>query len=123
MSKDRREIQRKMRTLQRAEETGHVAKACHYFGIGRTSFYRWKAAFPKDGEEGLINRPAIPKCMPINHRMRSRRKFFIFGANTISTRCSLFYIWNVITASNYRMRRSHAYPSAMVSFAFRGACA
>lgn len=61
INKDQREIQRKMRILRHAEETGHISKTCRYFGIGRSSFYRWKAAFSKDGEEGLVNRPPVPK--------------------------------------------------------------
>ena len=44
MTKDQREIQRKLRILRYAEEIGHVAKTCRYFGIGRTSFYRWRKA-------------------------------------------------------------------------------
>ena len=61
MNKDRREIQRKLRILRYADEIDHVAKACRYFGIGRASFYRWRAAYQKHGENGLINRPSIPK--------------------------------------------------------------
>ena len=34
MNKDQREIQRKLRILRYAEELGHVAKTCRYFGIG-----------------------------------------------------------------------------------------
>ena len=61
MTKDQREIQRKLRILQYAEETGHVAKTCRYFGIGRSSFYRWRQAYTERGEAGLINAPPIPK--------------------------------------------------------------
>ncbi len=39
MSKDQREIARKLRILRHAEETGHVARTCRYFGVGRSSFY------------------------------------------------------------------------------------
>ena len=61
MNKDQREIQRKLRILQHAEEIGSVVKTCRYFGISRSGFYRWKDAYAKDGEAGLINRPSIPK--------------------------------------------------------------
>lgn len=61
INKDQREIQRKLRILLHAEETGHVAKACRYFGIGRPSFYRWRKAYADHGEAGLINAPPIPK--------------------------------------------------------------
>ena len=61
MSKDRRETARKLRILRHAEETGDVAKTCRYFGIGRSSFYRWRDAYRKGGEEALANKPLIPK--------------------------------------------------------------
>jgi len=61
MTKDQREIQRKFRILRHAEETGHVAKTCRYFGISRSSFYRWRQAYADRFEAGLINAPPIPK--------------------------------------------------------------
>lgn len=61
MNKDQREIQRKLRILRHADKIGHVARTCRYFGIGRASFYRWREAYRKHGEAGLINRPTIPK--------------------------------------------------------------
>ncbi|MBI1621677.1 helix-turn-helix domain-containing protein [Aquamicrobium sp. cd-1] len=61
MSKVRREITRKLRILQHAEETGDVSKTCRYFGVGRSSFYRWQTAYRKHGDAGLVNRPPIPK--------------------------------------------------------------
>ncbi len=47
MTQKDRDIQRKLRILRHAEETGHVGRTCRYFGIGRASFYRWKAALEK----------------------------------------------------------------------------
>lgn len=61
MTKDQREIQRKLRILRYAAEIGHVAKTSRYFGIGRSSFYRWRPAYSIRGESGLINAPPIPK--------------------------------------------------------------
>jgi len=52
MNKDQHEIQRKLRILRYADEIGHVAKACRCFGIGRASFYRWRNAYQKHGENG-----------------------------------------------------------------------
>jgi transposase-like protein len=49
MNKDQREIQRKLRILRYAEELGHVAKTCRYFGIGRSRFYRWRQAYAERG--------------------------------------------------------------------------
>ncbi len=61
MNKDQREIQRKLRILRYADEIGSVVKACRYFGVGRSSFYRWRQAYAERGEAGLINAPPIPK--------------------------------------------------------------
>lgn len=57
MTKDQRQIQRKLRILRYAEEISHVAKTCRYFGIGRISFYRWCKDYAERGEAGLINGP------------------------------------------------------------------
>ncbi len=40
---------------------GHVARTCRYFGVGRSSFYRWKVAYDQRGEAGLVNAKPIPK--------------------------------------------------------------
>ncbi len=61
---DEREVQRKLRVLQHAERTGQVAKTCRYFGIGRASFYRWKRAYQRYGEDGLAGAKTIPKKPP-----------------------------------------------------------
>src|ERR1700682_2602153 len=47
-------IQRKLRVLRHAEHIGDVSKTCRYFGIGRASFCRWRAAFQRQGEAGLV---------------------------------------------------------------------
>ena len=56
-----REIQRKLKILKQAEETRHVGRTCRYFGIGRASFYRWKAAREKHREAALVREKPIPK--------------------------------------------------------------
>ena len=61
MPKDQREILSKLRKLRHVEETGHVAKTCRYFGIARSSFYRWRQAYADRGEAGLINALPFPK--------------------------------------------------------------
>ncbi len=50
-----RDIKRKFRNLLHADKIGSVSKTCRYFGIGRSSFYRWRAAYRDWGEAGLIN--------------------------------------------------------------------
>jgi transposase len=57
MNQKERDIQRKLRILRHAEEICRVTKTCRYFGIGRATFYRWKALYKMDGEAGLIIEP------------------------------------------------------------------
>jgi transposase len=61
MTKEEHDIQRKLKVLRHAEKTGQVARTCRYFGVGRSSFYRWKAAYEQRGEAGLVNAKPIPK--------------------------------------------------------------
>ena len=50
MTHEKRDIQRKLRLLQHAEKIGNIRKACRYFGVGRSSFYRWQDAYQKWGD-------------------------------------------------------------------------
>jgi transposase len=61
MTSQEREVQRKLKVLRHAEKSHHVAKTYRYFGVGRSSFYRWKAAYERYGESGLVNAKPIPK--------------------------------------------------------------
>jgi hypothetical protein len=45
-----------LRVLSHAEQIGDISRTCRYFGIGRASFYRWKAAFQKQGEAVRLRR-------------------------------------------------------------------
>ena len=64
MTEDQREIRRKLRVLEHAEQTGPVRKTCHYFGIGRASFYRWRHLYQDHGAAGLINKRSVPHSHP-----------------------------------------------------------
>jgi hypothetical protein len=50
-----------LRILPYAEKTGRVARSCRYFGVGRSSFYRWHQAYAERGAAGPIDAPPIPK--------------------------------------------------------------
>ena len=64
MNEEQRLVQKRLRVLKHAQMTGNVRKTCHYFGIPRSSFYRWKKAFDRDGESGLINKPRVARNHP-----------------------------------------------------------
>lgn len=110
---DQREIQRKLRVLQHAERTGQVSKTCLYFGIGRASFYRWKRAYERNGEDALANAKPIPKLRLTRHRSRSRRRFSIFGASTTSGPNASCGTWRAIMQFACRTRPFTASSGAM----------
>ena len=43
---------------------GNIRMTCRYFGVGRSTFYRWKSAYEKCGESGLANKSTVPKHHP-----------------------------------------------------------
>jgi len=50
MTKDQREIRRKKRILEYAEQIGNINKACRYFGVARSSFYEWRDRYRELGD-------------------------------------------------------------------------
>ena len=65
MTQDQREINRKLRVLEYAKEIGNVSKACRFYGLSRQGFYKWKRAYDRLGEAGLIRTkpgPTPGKC-------------------------------------------------------------
>ncbi len=56
-----RDIRRKLNCLMFAPEHGSDVLACRKFGVSKSSFYRWKAQYRKQGESGLINSKPCPQ--------------------------------------------------------------
>jgi len=59
-----RQIRRKKRILDHAVQRGNVAKTCRYFGVPRSSLYRWCNVYLEYGEEGLRCWKSIAKLHP-----------------------------------------------------------
>jgi transposase len=58
---EHRDISRKLRVLNHAQESGNVSMTCRYFGVSRETFYQWKKAYERDGEHALINSKPCPQ--------------------------------------------------------------
>ena len=56
MGPKEREIKRRLRVLEHADKIGNVRMTCRYFGLSRSTFYRWKTKYDKQGESGLGNK-------------------------------------------------------------------
>ncbi|NIO27864.1 MAG: IS481 family transposase [Candidatus Latescibacteria bacterium] len=57
-------IRRKMFIVLYARDARNIRKACQEAGVPRSTFYRWKKAFEKDGVEGLMRKKPIAKSHP-----------------------------------------------------------
>ena len=108
-----REIQRKLRVLQHAERTGQVSKTCRYFGIGRASFYRWKRAYERDGEDGLANAKPIPKSSPnqtpveVEEKVLHLRRKYHLGPERIMWYMARYHAVRMSDATIYRTLKRH----------------
>ena len=58
------EVRRKKRLVDFAVESGNVTKTCRYFGISRSSLYRWRNVYQEHGEDGLQGTRPIAKSHP-----------------------------------------------------------
>jgi len=113
MTSDQREIRRKLRILEHAEKVGDVSKTCRYFGIARASFYRWRAAYQKRGEGGLINGKPIPKwhanrTLPaVEEKVLHLRRKYYLGPIRIVWYLERYHGIKISDAGVYRILRRH----------------
>ena len=59
-----RDIRRKRQVLEYAVRIRNIRKTCRHFGIPRSLFYVWRAAFEHDGEAGLVNKRSVARSHP-----------------------------------------------------------
>ncbi|XDD50930.1 IS481 family transposase [Leptospira sp. WS92.C1] len=102
-------IQKKIKVLNYAKDLHNVSKACRYFGISRETFYQWKKAFDKYGEEGLINKkPGFrPGTCPwrtskdIEDKILHLRTTYHFGPQRISWHLERYLAIKITAAAVY----------------------
>lgn len=115
MSKSKRDIKRKLRVLNHAKKIGNIRKACRYFGVSRAIFYRWRDAYKKFGEEGLINRKPCPENrtlrMPveIEEKILYIRKTYHLGPDRITWYLKRYHDITVSGSGVYRTLKRHGY--------------
>jgi hypothetical protein len=75
-----------------------------YFGVGRSTFYRWKAAYDQRGEAGLVNKKPFPRILPTRRRPKLSRRSSTCGTNITSDQSGSSGTSNAITASQSPMQ-------------------
>ncbi|WP_457634891.1 helix-turn-helix domain-containing protein, partial [Persephonella sp.] len=56
-----REVKVRLKWIEHYQKTRNISKTCRYYGISRTTFYKWYKRYQKEGIEGLYDRPRTPK--------------------------------------------------------------
>jgi len=113
MPNDEKEIKRKLRILNHAEQSGNIYKTCRYFGMPRSLFYVWRNAYRLNGEEGLKRKKPIPKSHPnqtpdeiVEKILYLRRKYHL-GPMRIMWYMARYHDMKVSDATIYRVLRRH----------------
>ena len=113
MTIDEKEVNRKLRILNHADQSGNIAKTCRYFGIPRSLFYVWRNAYLKFGDEGLIRKKPVPKTHPnqtpeviVEKILYLRRKYHL-GPTRIMWYMARYHHMRVSDATIYRVLKRH----------------
>jgi transposase len=109
MNNQQQEVRRRLRILKHALKTGNIRKTCRYFGIARSSFYRWRNAFNVGGESALTNQKPVPKHHPnqlsqevVDRVLYLRRKYHL-GPIRIVWYMARYHGIKICDASVYRI--------------------
>ena len=113
MSKDQRDIRRKRQVLEYAVRIRNIRKTCRHFGIPRSLFYVWRAAFEHDGEAGLVNKRSVARSHPrptrpeVVEQVLHLRRIYHLVPKRIVWYLARYQSVNVSDATLYRMLRRH----------------
>lgn len=55
---------KKTQVLKYAKEYGNNSIAYKFFGVKKSTFYKWKKAYEEHGEEGLLRKKPTPRTFP-----------------------------------------------------------
>jgi len=113
MNRDQKEIQRRLRILDHAKQSGCVARTCRYFGIPRSTFYRWRNLYLEGGEPALANKKRAPKSHPrsappeVVEKVIHLRKKYHLGPIRIVWYMERYHAIRLCDATVYRILRRH----------------
>ncbi|MBQ74712.1 MAG: IS481 family transposase [Gammaproteobacteria bacterium] len=106
-------MRRRLRVLKHAENSGSIARTCRYFGLPRSTFYRWKNRYKQEGEAGLVNKSTASKHQPnqtppeiVEKVLYLRRKYHL-GPIRIVWYLQRYHQIKISDAGVYRILRRH----------------
>ena len=113
MTVDEKEIRRKLRILEYAQNTGNLAKTCRYFGIPRSLFHVWRNAYQLNGDDRLKRRKPIPKTHlnqtpdEIGEKILYLRRKYHRGPTRIMWYMAQYHQMRVSDTTIYRVLKRH----------------
>jgi len=113
VSKAQQDIRRKIRALEHAARTGNIRQTCRYFGIPRSLFYLWRAAYQQQGEAGLVNKKPCARFHPkttapaIVDQILHLRRTYHLGPIRIVWYLERYHDIRVCDATVYRTLKRH----------------
>lgn len=108
-----RSIRMKKLVLEWAEAVGSVTKACREWDVPRSTFYRWKEAYAKEGEAGLVRKMPIAKSHPrqlspeVVEKILHLRQIYHFGPERITWYLDRYHAVKTSSSSFYRTLIRH----------------
>ncbi len=106
---EERELKRKLRVLEHAQQSGNVAKTCRYFGIPRSTFYFWRGLWLQGGERALLPAKPVPKHQPnktpepIAEKILYLRRTYHLGPHRIMWYMARYHDIRISDATIYRI--------------------
>ena len=65
--KAKQDIRRKKQVLEHAARIRNIRKTCRSFGIPRSSYYVWKAAYEREGDAGMLRTERLAQLAIVPH--------------------------------------------------------
>ena len=106
---EERELKRKLRVLEHAQQSGNVAKTCRYFGIPRSTCYFWRSLWLQGGERALLPAKPVPKHQPnktpehIAEKILYLRRTYHLGPHRIMWYMARYHDIRISDATIYRI--------------------
>ena len=106
-------VRMKKLVLEWADAVGSVSKACREWDVPRSTFYRWKEAYAKEGNAGLIRKKPIAKSHPrqlspeVVEKILYLRQNYHFGPQRIAWYMERYHGVKTSCSSIYRTLVRH----------------
>ena len=104
---------KKLQVLKYAKEYGNNSIAYNFFGVKKSTFYKWKKAYDEHGEEGLLRKKPTPRTFPnqikqeIVNKVLELRKEHRLGTWRIKWYLERYHDIFISESSVYRILKRH----------------